>query len=72
MICENIQWVTDGTLPDDETLVLIEWEESDEVPEVSAGFRLGREWHQIDGMPFSSDTEIIAWAHWPAGSRAAQ
>jgi hypothetical protein len=71
VICETIHWVTDGSLPDDETLVLIEWEESDEVPEVSAGFRLCREWH-IDGMPASSDTEIIAWAHWPAGSKAAR
>jgi hypothetical protein len=67
MKLEIIEWVTDGTLPDDDITVLIESEEVDGV-EVWFGFRTGGEWMTIDGMPV--DVKVVAWADMPAGSRA--
>lgn len=67
MICETIQWVTDGTLPDADMTVLIESEEADG-PEVWMGFYSGEDWMTIDCLPV--DVKVIAWAEMPAGSRA--
>ncbi len=67
MITECIQWVTDGSLPDDDITVLIESEEPGG-PEVWVGFRSGDDWMTIDCMPV--DIKVIAWADMPVESRA--
>jgi len=67
MTLEILEWVTDGTLPDDDITVLIESEEADGV-EVWLGFRSDGDWMTIDCMPV--DVKVIAWADMPEGSRA--
>lgn len=61
---EILNWARDGSLPDDDELVLIE---EAGTGDVLAGYHDGDQWHAIDGMPINAD--VVAWATWPAGSK---
>lgn len=63
---ETIYWVTDGTLPDDECLVLIETRDLDGT-EIWTGYHDGVGWRTAEGMPVID--KVIAWAHMPDGSQ---
>lgn len=60
---EIIRWVTDGSLPDADTTVLVETETHD----TFSGYFDGHGWRDCTGYPFS-DT-VIAWSDMPAGSK---
>ena len=63
---ETIYWVTDGTLPDDECLVLIETRDLDGT-EIWTGYHDVVGWRTAEGM--SVIDKVIAWAHMPDGSQ---
>lgn len=71
MKTETITWVTDGTLPDDSILVLIEVPNPDsddaDDTEVFAGFVDGEIWRDSEAIPVE---RVVAWADMPRGSRS--
>ena len=64
---ETITWVTDGSLPDSDESVLVEWIYP-EGPEVWPGFHDGTEWMSAEGFPVFM--QVAAWAHMPVGTKA--
>ena len=67
MITETITWITDGSLPDADTTVLIEAEVSGGT-DVFTGYFDGHV--RIDCTGWPCRQTVIAWADLPAGSRA--
>jgi len=64
---ETITWVTDGSLPDSDESVLVEWIYP-EGHEVWPGFHDGDRWMSADGFPVWMT--IAAWARLPVGTKA--
>lgn len=64
---EFVQWINDGSVPDADELVLVE---GPDPGDVWGGCYDGEQWLTGDGMPV--DVKVLAWATWPAGSRAAR
>lgn len=58
---EDAAWQTDGSLPDDDALVLMQLSDGDVYP----GYIDGAIWRYADGMPVSSH-EVLAWRRLPA------
>jgi len=71
MKTESIEWITDGSLPDDSILVLIEVPNPDsddaDDTEVFTGFVDGETWRDAEAMPVET---VVAWADLPRGSRS--
>lgn len=69
---ETITWVTDGSLPDSDETVLVEWIYLDG-SEVVLGFHDGTEWLNVEGFPMrllSLGGSVRAWARQPVGTKA--
>ena len=68
---ETITWVTDGSLPDSDESVLVEWIYP-EGHEVWPGFHDGTEWMSVEGFPMrlSLGGSVGAWARMPVGTKA--
>jgi len=64
---EPIRWVTDGSYPDADELVLVE---GPDPGDVWGGCYDGGQWLTGDGMPV--DVKVLAWAQWPAGSKGGE
>lgn len=67
MTTETITWITDGSLPDADTTVLVEVE----IPggtDTFTGYFDGQAWIDCTGWPCPHP--VISWADMPAGSRA--
>lgn len=64
---ETITWVTDGSLPDSDETVLVEWIYP-EAHEVWPGFHDGNEWISAEGYP--AFMQVAAWARMPVGTKA--
>lgn len=60
-LLESAMWRIDGTLPDSETLVLLQLADS----EVYPGYHDGNLWRYADAMPVSTH-EVVGWRHMPA------
>lgn len=61
---ESLPWITDGSIPDAEELVLVEIEGDCVWP----GSFDGQHWIDADGLPIENE-KVIAWAHMPAGTK---
>ena len=61
---EPITWITDGSLPDAEELVLVEISGDGVWPgSYDEGY-----WIDAGGIPIELDS-VVAWAHMPAGTQ---
>lgn len=58
---ETITWITDGSLPDSDTTVLVQ----DRVEQIGEGFHDGEQWRWASSSLITR--KVNAWAHLPSG-----